>query len=1071
MELTRKALGRTCVRNLKKIYLPNTVEEIEDEGERECEHVDDMGSSWTVLQEIKMRHSGTLECLSLCFDGLNKEEPLQTDWAVSYSNGVLLGRLYAEAYPLAIQATRAEADGDYYTAKLHYGEVCEIFNKILKQLAPGQEEYELVIRKLDQYTKRAEDVFESSDAAIIGSSAPIKANEPLPEYARFEQEAKTAYEQAVAEQRKRHEHEALEFYIRSADLYSQAWKTAPEDYPGRMMLRQMLEQVLTIATDLKGVNSQSLPNVKSGSIPVHSGPVKFTLQEIKVLKDTSEVNGIIYIPWSDDDIGSLFRDKVLFEDPNGKLALSPAQERNFGSWKRASEIMTNPKMVHMVSSANIVQEYVTDCSFVASLCVSANYERRTKKRLIRACIYPKDESGEPCYNPYGQYLVNLIFNGISRRIVVDDFLPVSKTGELMCTCSRVKNELWPSIIEKAYMKVMGGYNFPGSNSSTDLFALTGWIPEHIFIEGCDREATWERILSGHRNDLALVTIATGSMDEEIGEEKGLVPTHAYAVLNMRRVNDLRLLMVKNPWSRKSWKGRFSRLDTDSWTEGLKKELEYDQAAALEDDDDGIFWIDYESVCEEFHTIHINWDPEAMKHRTTIHLPWVYKDGPRHDKRNLGNNPQFSLQTNVKDSSQCTVWMLLSKHITKTEEENLDYNALHIFDIEGMKKDPAYLHTVSAASTPDNSATKPGSSGSSGSSSKHPPKSWQQTQREGIRIYHEDGAIHKSSYVNSQHILVRINAPLGVNEYTAVLSQQLKTRDLYFTLRVLASCEFDLKEVPFKYTMKKEIKGEWTEETSGGNRCCAGYMNNPQYRLVVPKLPAPQTITPVLFTLKSQSTIPLLVQLINNKGDRVSCLSSQDLITQTNEYRRGFNYSETKDLRPDTYTVVVSAYDPGYTGRYTLTMQSQVKMSLTPIPAEGAGMFRKKIEAQWARGRHRVKDLSYARNPYYVAHVTEMTTIMVRLQIPGVREMTGDVPALQVDIYVRLEDGVVGNRICTTAFAAIPQGVVTPPKSLPGNDHGYLIVLSTVDINLMGEFVLIVYSDREVVVEAMMDVLR
>lgn len=75
MALTRRVLGRTCVRDLKKIFLPSIMEEeeigSEDEGESDSES--DVGQPVPVVQEIKMRHARTLECLSLCFDGLSRE--------------------------------------------------------------------------------------------------------------------------------------------------------------------------------------------------------------------------------------------------------------------------------------------------------------------------------------------------------------------------------------------------------------------------------------------------------------------------------------------------------------------------------------------------------------------------------------------------------------------------------------------------------------------------------------------------------------------------------------------------------------------------------------------------------------------------------------------------------------------------------------------------------------------------------------------------------------------------------------------------------------------------------------
>lgn len=101
------------------------------------------------------------------------------------------------------------------------------------------------------------------------------------------------------------------------------------------------------------------------------------------------------------------------------------------------------------------------------------------------------------------------------------------------------------------------------------------------------------------------------MTEEEGERLGLVPTHAYAVLDVRDVNGLRFLQVKNPWSRNRWRGNYSHLDQVNWTPALLKALGYDREAALRNDD-GIFWISWDSVIKHFDTVHLSWNPELLK---------------------------------------------------------------------------------------------------------------------------------------------------------------------------------------------------------------------------------------------------------------------------------------------------------------------------------------------------------------------------------------------------------------------------------------------------------------------------
>lgn len=115
----------------------------------------------------------------------------------------------------------------------------------------------------------------------------------------------------------------------------------------------------------------------------------------------------------------------------------------------------------------------------------------------------------------------------------------------------------------------------------------------------------------------LVSVATGEMSDSEAERTGLVATHAYAVMDVRTVNGVQLLQLKNPWSHLRWKGNYSELDIRHWTPELQRLLNYDPNSAAQFDN-GVFWIDYESICAFFDVFYMNWNTELFKFTYCIH---------------------------------------------------------------------------------------------------------------------------------------------------------------------------------------------------------------------------------------------------------------------------------------------------------------------------------------------------------------------------------------------------------------------------------------------------------------------
>lgn len=76
-------------------------------------------------------------------------------------------------------------------------------------------------------------------------------------------------------------------------------------------------------------------------------------------------------------------------------------------------------------------------------------------------------------------------------------------------------------------------------------------------------------------------------------------------------------MLKNPWTHLRWKGRYSENDTNNWTSELCAALNYNPKNAQKSDD-GIFWIDFESICAFFDVFYVNWNPILFPFSYALH---------------------------------------------------------------------------------------------------------------------------------------------------------------------------------------------------------------------------------------------------------------------------------------------------------------------------------------------------------------------------------------------------------------------------------------------------------------------
>ncbi|KAH8602410.1 hypothetical protein B0O99DRAFT_680535 [Bisporella sp. PMI_857] len=695
--------------------------------------------------------------------------------------------------------------------------------------------------------------------------------------------------------------DALKNAILATELYMKAVRLASSDQE-RTRLRNKCKDLLSRAEQIK--KAAIWPPAKFlGAVlqaPVSERAVTRT-EEIILLED-SKLHGFKFPPWRSDPEDELF-DGELYTEEND-LELSEAQREIFTGWKRPSDIFgrhddsqngADSKItMSALNKIDLVQDITTDCSVVASLCAVVARALKGHGKLLASIIYPFDRSSlRPRLSPNGKYIFRLNFNGCFRRVIIDDRLPVSSSSRSLHVIDRQNPKLlWPALIEKAYLKVRGGYDFPGSNSGTDLWVMTGWIPEQEFLQSDELqpEHLWHRVFRSFGFGDAMITLGTGKLSRKEERELGLAGEHDYAVLDMKEVGLQRLLLIKNPWcDGMVWKGaRIATEDTapQDWAGELHQAL-----PSTDFTSPGTFWMNFEAVVQNFESLYLNWNPGLFTKRQDHHFSW--KIPTITTPGSFTYNPQYA----VNSLSKGTVWVLLSRHFANGELE----------------------------------IAKQRSKAFAGTSSSLGFISLYVFEANGQRVHLSDDAIHRGAFVDSPQTLARLELSPATPLTIVVAHHDLPLPKYSFTLSFFSRSSLTVSPAVDALLHCTTHLGSWTSRTAGGNASAASYPLNPQFSISIP------SNTDISLLLETDaSDLAVHVKMVWGNGERITTVTSKDILGGSGDYRRGCALASLRNVQPGKYTIVCSTFEPGQLGSFTLRIGSSIPCVVRPVPSESAG---------------------------------------------------------------------------------------------------------------------------------------
>ncbi|KAL0853272.1 hypothetical protein Bca101_058424 [Brassica carinata] len=335
-------------------------------------------------------------------------------------------------------------------------------------------------------------------------------------------------------------------------------------------------------------------------------------------------------------------DRSLFVDTQNP----PSKLQVVSEWMRPDSIVkengsdSHPCLFSGAANpSDVCQGRLGDCWFLSAVAVLAEVSQ-----ISEVIITPE-------YNEEGIYTVRFCIQGEWVPVVIDDWIPCESPGKPAFATSKRLNELWVSIVEKAYAKLHGSYEaLEGGLVQDALVDLTGGAGEEIDLRSAQAQIDlasgrlWSQLLRFKQEGFLLGAGSPSGSDVHVSSS-GIVQGHAYSVLQVREVDGNRLVQIRNPWANEvEWNGPWSDSSAE-WSDRMKHKLKH-----VPQSNEGIFWMSWQDFQIHFRSIYVcRVYPREMRY--SVHGQWRnYSAGGCQDYSSWHQNPQFRLKATGSDAS-------------------------------------------------------------------------------------------------------------------------------------------------------------------------------------------------------------------------------------------------------------------------------------------------------------------------------------------------------------------------------------------------------------------------------------